>query len=136
MKNKNKFIIISLIICYFLSFVAVLSINHFGKFVYKHDASNLPLYDDEGYFLWEVDIPWETPVLLVKYTSYFGSEILIQKPGFDVRDMEFTKNSTFYAYPNVLQYYINGTLKDYRVILLIGTGLFLCVVLLRKFIKV
>ena len=112
------------------------AINHNGKFTYKADTSKLPLYDDEGYFLWEVKIPWDTPVLSVNYTSYFGSEILVERPGYKVEELEFAKNSDFYSYPNIIKYYINGTVKDYCIILIIGTGLFLIILFLKKYIKI
>ncbi|WP_276379886.1 hypothetical protein [Flavobacterium sp. H4147] len=129
----KKTTITALLCCLFLGACAVFALNHLGKFTYIADTSNVENADEFGRPYLEVPIPVTNGVLSVTYTSYFGSIIKIDRPGFIVDDIRFEGMGKFNQYDNVSKYYINATIKDYNYILLVSVLLFTVYLFFRKF---
>lgn len=138
MNNRNtvsisKNAIISLPLCYIISSILVVLLNHFGKFSYIADTTGVPDRDSLGRYYMNVSVPPTNPIASVTYTSLFGSKITTNRPGYAISEIAYKDDGEFYEYSNLIKYYINASVKDYLFILLFGTCMYILYLLFTNF---
>jgi len=118
----------NLLLSFILGFGTLYGLEHFGKFSYKH----VYVESNNDKLSFEVQVPTSTPILYIKYSSYFNNIVQTDSNGFDLYDLNY-KGTEFNKYSTKSYYYTQATLKDYKYGIYISFGLFLLTLLFTTF---
>ncbi len=113
----NANIIKSLIIGLAIGVLSVYVTEHFGSFSFMPDTSGLP---PDNSISFQRQIPYDTPIGAIYFTSPFGSKLTFDGKDFTIADMSFSTHDKFKKYSNKMTYYWMATWEDIKYVLLIG----------------
>jgi len=125
----RKVHIINLFLSFIFGFGILYCLEHFGKFSYIVDDTNLNNHHKTSF---ESIVPVTTKVLKINYHSFFGSRVETNGNGFDLYDMNY-KDSDFKKYSVKSYYYTQATLNDLKYGLYISFGLFILTLFFTNF---
>lgn len=119
----------NIILSFLLGFGILFGLEHFGKFSYIADTSNI---SNSGKPSFVEYVPASTKILRIYYKSYFDNTVETGGNGFDISDMNYS-DTDFKKYSVKSYYYTQATLIDLKYGVYISLGLFLITLFFTNF---
>ena len=124
----KKTTIWNFILGFILGFSILFGIEHFGSFSYMVDYGNIEI-DNHS---WTQQVPGNTKIAYIEYTSYFGNKIKTSGNGFTIYDLN-VHDSDFFKYQNKSYYYTQAMIMDYKYGLIFSIIIFLIALFFSNF---